>query len=242
MTETKPKSKAATIIALVRIGMLPLILFFYLSGGLFDVWFFYKFGKLIALILFIDVAIAEWVAGFLAKRRNQTFSDAGRMFTRIANKLLVLVGLVLVATDFKVITDNFYLTGLYFMPMPIAFAAFALVCALGRDLVINSLRFLAVQKGAKPTADKFGRATIIMQYIAISVLMFYAFTVAHHFFGLDNIDIAVQIYEFAAFFVFAIATALTIISAGVYLHQNRELFMTSKPKKDWGDDKKGETK
>jgi len=234
--KTPPQKKASSMtISLIRLAVLPCIIFFYLSGGIIGGWlFFAEFGKLIALILFIDVIAAEWLANILAKRRNESFTDASKIFTRIINKLVMLVGLVLVATDIGFLVDSFYPSGFSFLPMPAWLAVIALVCILGRDLVINSLRSMAAKMDVKLGISKFGKATIVLQRIAIALLMFYAFAAMHHFFGLGNVNVVVEIYEFTAVFVFVIATALGIISTGAYLYQSRELYIKSKPKKEWG--------
>jgi len=246
MSAAQPKITSATVVTIVRLAVLPLILVFYLSGMMFDVWFFAKLGKLIALVLFIAVAATSQLAGSVAQKKNQT-SDAGKIFARIANRLLMLVGLLLVVTDFRILTDvyhpsGFLFSGFYFLPMPIWFAVLVLLCALGRDIVISSMRLLATQKGIEIAPDKFGKGRSALLYTAIALLMFYAFASAFNFFELGNVSAVVQIYEFAAVFVFGIATAVCIISAVTYLYQNRELYAGIKEKKNWGENIKEEKK
>jgi len=230
-----------TMMAIARLVALPLIMFFYLSGVIFDVAFFAQIGKLVALILFLMAATSQ-LASAKAREKNQ-ITDAGKIASLISNRLLMLVGLILVVTDIGVLTDvynpsGFIFSGFYFLPMPIWFAVLVLFCAIGRDIVVSGVRLIAAQKGVKIASDKFGRGKNILQYVAISLLMFYAFADAHDFFGLGNTSAVLQIYEFAAVFVLGIATAVCVISSITYLYNNRELYVGSKEKKNWGENKK----
>jgi len=240
MNEPKPNiGKIAAIITIVRLAVLPLILLFYLSGAIIDVQFFAEYGKLIALILFVGVIVAGVIVRHFAKKHNKV-TDSLEEFARITNKLVMLVGLVLVATDFQIWTGWVPLAELLFLPMPSWFAAIVLIAAFGRDLIISSVRAFAIKKGIKPAADKFLMPRKIALYVAISLLMFYAFAAMHSFLGLGNVHVVVQIYEFAAVFTLVTATVLSIVAACVYLYQHRELFTGNKPKKDWGETPKKE--
>jgi len=231
----------STLITIVRLAVLPLILFFYLSGGMFDVWFFAKFGKFIALVLFVAAAATSQLSGYIARAQNQV-SDAGKMFGRIANRLLVIVGLLLVVTDFQILTEIYRPVGFYFLPMPVWLAVLAMFIALGRDIVIGCMRVFAVQKGVDVVPDKFGKAKNILLYTAISLLMFYAFADAFNFFDLGNISTVVQIYEFAAVFALSISTVVCAVSVATYLFNNRALYLGNKQKKDWDGNVKEEAK
>jgi len=231
-------SKSATIIALIRLAVLPLILFFYLAGWIIiQVSFFADYGKLIALILFVLVAVAEVLPNFIARKRDETITDAGKMWGRIATRLLMLVGLILVVTDFGTLAGGHRPAGLFFLPMDTWFVVLVLLCIFGRATVINSLQQMAARKGTKLAPDRFVRAIKVSQYIAIFLLMLYAFADMHHFFGLGDINTVVRIYAFAAVFALASAMVLSAVSACVSLRQNCELYAGSKPKKDWGETK-----
>lgn len=240
VTETaEPKTEAkpiiittATKITLSRIAILPVILFFYLCGGVGGIipgaTFLIRYGKLIALVLFVLAAATDWLDGYIARKYNQV-SDMGKMLDPIADKMLTLVGFILIAIDFDVITNGFQGDGF----LPVWFAVLALFVAFGRDYVINGLRFVAAEKGVSIAADKYGKAKSVFQYIAISMFMFYGFdaVINNVVFGLDTI---LTIYEFATLFALSIATVLSIVSAGNYLYQYRQLYLGNKTKKDWG--------
>ena len=228
----KEKITTATKITLSRIAILPIILFFYLSGTFINASFFVLYGRLIALILFVIAAATDWLDGYIARKHNQV-TDMGKMLDPIADKVLTLAGFLLIATDIELVS-SFRPSG-SFLPMPIWFAVLALFIAFGRDIIINGLRFVAAEKGVKIAADKFGKAKSVAQYVAISLLMFYGFASVNNFFGINPVGTIVSIYEFTSLFALALATILTLVSAGNYLYQYRELYLGKREKKDWGE-------
>jgi cardiolipin synthase len=73
---------APNIISFIRILMVPVVIYFYLSGQL-----------LIALILFIISAISDFFDGFLARKFNQT-TQLGAILDPFADRLFVISVLV----------------------------------------------------------------------------------------------------------------------------------------------------
>ena len=75
-------------ITLTRILMLPLIVFFYLAT-------FIPYGRLVAAILFVVACLTDFLDGYLARKNNQV-TTLGKFFDTIADKMLIMTGLLLV--------------------------------------------------------------------------------------------------------------------------------------------------
>ena len=217
----------ATKITFARIALIPIILFFYLSGDIIQIPFFYTYGRLIALVLFIIAAATDWLDGWVARKYNQV-SDMGKLLDPIADKMLTLLGFVLVVTDYAVVGALGVL--------PLWLAVIAIFVAIGRDFVVNALRQLGAEKGITIAADMAGKVKSVMQFIAIPLLMFYA----HDFVNSNSIlhvGIVLELYEYVCIFVLSAATLLSIYSGAHYLVKYRNVFgmekPAAKPKKTW---------
>jgi len=225
----------ATKITLVRISLLPFIMFFYLSGGIFAEPFFILNGKLIALILFVIAAATDWLDGWVARKFNQ-ISDMGKLLDPIADKMVTTLGFILIATDFDIVGDF----------LPVWFAVLAVFVAIGRDIIINALRLIAVEKKVTIAADASGKIKSVMQFIAIALFMFYAYDYVNMVLGSG---IVFDIYQYVCMFALALATALSIYSGAHYLIKYKEVFagkqtQDKKPRKTWeekvnGQERKG---
>lgn len=200
----------ATKITIARIAFLPLILFFYLSASFINEPFFILNGKLIALILFVVAATTDWLDGWVARKFNQ-ISDMGKFLDPIADKMLTTLGFILVATDFDVVGEL----------LPLWFAVLAVFVAVGRDIVINALRLIAVEKGVTIAADKSGKIKSAMQFVAISMLMFYAVDFVNGWLGLD---LVFDIFGYVTLFALSLATVLSVYSGGHYLVKYKDVF------------------
>ena len=78
-------------ITIIRICMLPLIIFFYLAS------FLGPWGKLVAFALFLIACVTDLLDGYIA-RKYHLVTDFGKFLDPIADKLLASTGLVLLIT------------------------------------------------------------------------------------------------------------------------------------------------
>jgi len=231
---TREKFTLATKITFARILVVPIIIFFYLCGGHWGLFpnssFLVRYGKLIALLLFGIAAISDTIDGYIARKYNQV-TDLGKMLDPIADKILTLAGFVLIVLDYDVIRySSFQGDGF----LPVWFAVIALFVALGRDYIINGLRFIAVEKDVTIAADKLGKAKSFIQYCAIGLFMIYAWDAVQPS-SLIGTGMFMEVYQFTALFALALATILTVVSAVNYMYQYRELYLGKREKKDWGE-------
>ena len=80
----------ALYLTLLRIMLIPVFVFFF--------YFPLDFGREIAAIIFAFASITDWLDGFLARRLGM-HTDLGAFLDPVADKLLVVFALVLVAVD-----------------------------------------------------------------------------------------------------------------------------------------------
>lgn len=176
--------------------------------------FFNNWGKLIAAILFVIAASSDWLDGFIARRCNMV-TNTGKLLDPVADKMLTVLGFVLVLGD--PVWRQFGLASTD--AFSFWFVATAVFIALGRDIIMNSLRFIAAEQGITMAADGMGKMKSITQYIAITMYMIFAF----------NQNPAVQFCEFESIWydifgwgcVFALtaATVLSVWSCCNYIGQ-----------------------
>ena len=136
------------ILSLLRIILVPvLVIAFYIP---FDK------GHLLAVIIFLLAAITDWLDGYLARRLNQS-SKLGAFLDPVADKLIVIVALVLLVSQPKV----FYIT------VP------ALIIIV-REIIVSGLRewMAEVGKRAHVAVSFIGKCKTTIQMIAIIVLLY----------------------------------------------------------------------
>lgn len=188
-------------ITMIRIFLLPVIVFFYLAN--FILW-----GKFIAVVLFIIAAVTDFIDGHLARKTGQV-SDLGKFLDTIADKLLITVALVLVICD-----------GTIMAPWG-AIIAIIIIC---REFIVTFLRQIAVNKGIVLAADKFGKYKALFQDIALPSFMLMAF------FGDIGLMASGfgEVYFIICYVLIAIATVMTVLSGINYFVKNWQVFKNDK--------------
>jgi CDP-diacylglycerol--glycerol-3-phosphate 3-phosphatidyltransferase len=189
-------------LSLLRIILIPIMMFFYLAD-------FVPYGKFIALFVFIVAAITDFLDGYIARKYN-LITDLGKFLDSIADKMLVTIALILLCCDGTTI--------------PVVFNSIALSIVVARDLVMNMLRQIGATKNVVISADKLGKYKAFVQYIAISVLFLYA--------GLNLIEgissVALTVVMWIGYGTLILSCVLAIISLISYLVKNRAVFKQEK--------------
>lgn len=198
-------------ITLTRILMLPLIVFFYLAT-------FIPYGRLVAAILFVVACLTDFLDGHLARKNNQV-TTLGKFFDSIADKMLIMTGLILI-TAVPVILGQ-----------PAAFPhELGIICAiviLAREFIISALRQLAASKGIVLAADMGGKIKATAQFVVVTLYMFLAFVETE--FLTSKVTDAIAIIRFILMIFLVATTILTIYTGASYLIRNRKVFI-DKPK------------
>ncbi len=151
--------------------------------------------NLIAAIVFILASATDYLDGHLARKWNQV-TDLGKFLDPIADKMLVN-------------------TMLIYLIIPVGGVGIPWFCValmVLRDLVVDTMRFVAASKGKVVAANIFGKMKTVFQMIAIPFVLLggWPFTYFDAGWGYGRICM-ILVY---------IATAMSIISGVIYVKQN----------------------
>lgn len=151
--------------------------------------------NLIAMIVFVIASATDYLDGHLARKWNQV-TTLGKFLDPIADKMLV----------------NTLLIYLIFPVGGVAIPWFCVAFMVLRDLVIDTMRFIAASKGKVVAANIFGKLKTVFQMVAIPFVLLggWPFTYFDSGWGYGRICL-ILIY---------IATAMSIISGVIYVKQN----------------------
>ena len=157
--------------------------------------------NLVGCIVFIIAAATDYLDGHLARKWNQV-TTLGKFLDPIADKMLVNSSLVILA-----VTMPFYMNAQILIPW------FCVVLMILRDLVVDTMRFVAASKGEVVAANIFGKMKTVFQMIALPLVFlngwpFSYFDASWHPLG-----------RVAMWFVY-LATAMSVISGVIYMIQN----------------------
>ncbi|NND64342.1 MAG: CDP-diacylglycerol--glycerol-3-phosphate 3-phosphatidyltransferase [Gammaproteobacteria bacterium] len=169
----------------LRIALIPLfVVMFYLDP-------FLVFARPGAAMLFFIAGITDWLDGYFARKLNKN-TKFGAFLDPVADKLLVVVALILLVSD----AENGWRT----------LMALCAVIIIGRELTISALRewMAEIGKRTKVKVTIIAKAKTTFQMIAI-VFMLYKNPMG----GLNMYVIG--------FILLAIATVLTVWSMWIYL-------------------------
>ncbi len=140
-------------ITLVRIILIPFIVFFYLSSS-----FLYS-GKLIAAGLFVLGILSDYLDGYLARKYNQ-ITLLGTFLDSIADKMFVIAGFALVVVDGTIASP---------------YGVIALIIVVSRELLVSALRQLGAGKNVIISADMWGKVKATVQFVALALFMVFSF-------------------------------------------------------------------
>ncbi|MDE6583133.1 MAG: CDP-alcohol phosphatidyltransferase family protein [Clostridia bacterium] len=198
-------------ITVARICLIPLVVFFYLAS-------FIPYGKLIATLIFIVACLTDFLDGKIARKYNMV-TNLGKFLDPIADKVLVMSGLILiVATP---ITAN----GGNVLPQPAIFPYYvgiiALIIILARDFIINAFRQIAATRNIVIAADIYGKIKTTFQMIMLVFYFVYAFIIEEFYYAIEGVPNVVL--SIIGYVLIVITLAMTIVSAWKYIANNRKV-------------------
>ncbi len=161
-------------------------------------------------VVFIVAAITDYLDGHIARKYNLV-SDFGKFLDPIADKLLND------GTMIFLLVPQAYALEQRRDPLMLTILLFCVVTMIGRDLVVDGLRLIAVRKNIVIAANKYGKLKTVFQMIAIPMLLLNDWPFSYfdgnwpQFLQISNI-------------FFYIATIMSVISGVIYLVQNRKVF------------------
>jgi CDP-diacylglycerol--glycerol-3-phosphate 3-phosphatidyltransferase len=154
---------------------------------------------LFLLTLFILASISDFLDGFIARKWNQE-SDIGRILDPIADKLLVIISLIILIISFE---DN-----------PIIF--FSSILIIFREILISGLREITKSSDLILNVTKLSKWKTAAQLASIILLFLNIFYYNNSY---DELIFPLWIYTFSYFIgnlLILIASLLSILSAYRY--------------------------
>ena len=168
------------ILTLLRIALIPIVFLVF--------WLPFNWAKPASAILFTVAALTDWFDGYFARRLEQ-HSSFGEFMDPVADKLMVIVALILI------VSSNPSLE----MSIPVTII-------IGREIAISALREWMAELGKRAAVNvsMLGKVKTTFQMFAIAFLLY-----EHLLFG-QNIYLL-------GFVLLQIAAVLTIVSMMIYI-------------------------
>lgn len=137
----------ANLVTCSRVFLVPVVVLVYYSSM--------PYANLYAAALFTIASLSDWLDGYLARRLNQT-SDFGAFLDPVADKLLVVVALVLLSAQY---------TSLWFV-LPVALI-------IAREIFVSALRewMASCNQRDLVAVGYIGKVKTTIQMIAIIILI-----------------------------------------------------------------------
>lgn len=165
----------------------------------------------VALGIFVVASLTDFLDGYIARKYNMV-TDLGKFLDPIADKVLVLAGLiVLIADPYE--TNVFGRIGI----IGIIYGGVGVSIIMAREMVVSSLRMMAAKKGIVLAAEMTGKVKTFFTDVTIIVLLLAG----------DLLNFAPDVgvvFDYVGLACFGISVLLTIISGCSYLIKNKEVF------------------
>lgn len=144
--------------------------------------------SLVAAAVFVVAAFTDFLDGYLARRSGQV-TTLGRLLDPIADKLLVLSGLILLIQAERV-------------------AAWIAIVIIAREVAVTGIRALAAMEGLTISVEASGKLKMIAQVVAILLLLLEGAI------SIPGVDL-----HWLGTTVLYLAMVLTLVSGGQYIMQ-----------------------
>ena len=163
---------------------------------------------LISALVFIIASATDALDGYLARSRNEV-TDLGKFLDPIADKMLVNSSLIFFAIAWE------------FNPGALQIPAFCVILMVLRDLVVDTMRFVAASKGKVVAANIFGKLKTVFQMVAVPLIMLNGWPFSYF-------DASWNPYCRIATILIYIATLMSLISGVIYVVVNRHVLKEDK--------------
>jgi len=193
-------------ITLIRILLLPFIVFFYMSYS------FISCGKIIASVLFLIAVLTDFLDGYFARKLNQV-TTLGKFLDSIADKLLVISVLVLLVADGTIMAP---------------YGAISAIIIIFRELMVSALRQLAASKNVIVAADMWGKIKANFQFFGMLFFMILSYFITNPVLS-NTAFLVIQIICYA---LLALTVLSTVLSGIHYVVKNKQIFAEPKTQED----------
>lgn len=154
---------------------------------------------LVAGIVFAIASFTDFLDGYLA-RKYHLVTDFGKFMDPLADKCLTTAALIYMVTD-----------GLC--------SPVVLCIVLFREFAVAGVRMIAAESGTVIAANMWGKVKTVLQML--TVIYYYIFP-----FFMSSTDI--MVFSMITQVLCWLIAAVTLLSGGIYLWQNRTCFMQAK--------------
>lgn len=161
----------------------------------------------------------DFLDGHIARKRGLV-TDLGKFFDSIADKVLIMTGMVLII--------SVPLRGAVAAAQPIILTSICMIIMLAREFIISALRQIAAAKGKVLAAEKSGKIKAAVQDVTISLYMLYAAFVADTELLIGASNTANAVINIILLVLLVTSTLLTITSGIGYLVRNKGVFVEKK--------------
>lgn len=176
------------------------------------VWLMYcdwRWAASLAFWIFIATAVGDWLDGYLARRQNLV-SNFGKFMDALTDKILIL-GLMVAFVSLPQYNSRFFLV--------------MVLLTICREFLVSGMRMVAATKGVVVAAERGGKAKTLFQLIAVGFLLFVPMleTDIAPFLTFPVSEYATFLHK-TGYWLFAIATSLTVTSGISYLRKYQQVF------------------
>ena len=164
-----------------------------------------------ALILFVAASLTDMIDGKMARKYNM-ITDLGKFLDPIADKVLVLSGLIALISD-PYETNVFAQIG----TIGVIYGGVGVAIIMAREMVVSSLRMMAAKKGIVLAAEMTGKVKTFFTDVTIIILLLTG----------DLLNFAPSvgvIFDYIGLACFGISVLLTVYSGISYLIKDKEVF------------------
>ena len=165
----------------------------------------------ISLGIFAIASITDFFDGYIARKYNMV-TDLGKFLDPIADKVLVLTGLIVLLADPNS-TNVFTQIGSWGLIL----GGVGVSVIMAREMTVSSLRMMAAKKGIVLAAEKIGKVKTFFTDVTIIVLL----CTGDMLVLLPSVG---KILDYVGLVCFGISVILTVISGISYLVKNKEVF------------------
>ena len=155
--------------------------------------------SLVAGIIFAVASVTDFLDGYIA-RKNHLVTDFGKFMDPLADKCLTTAAFIYMVTDH--------------VCSPVVLAVI-----LFREFAVAGVRMLAAETGTVIAANMWGKVKTVLQML--TVLYYYFAAALANPTDIMAVGLITQILCW-------LCGAATVLSGGIYLWQNRKLFMQAK--------------
>ena len=186
------KLNIANSLTLLRIALTPVFIIF--------LFYDHSYAKLWALMVFLVASITDALDGYFARKHDQV-TEQGRFLDPLADKILILSGLISFAV-LEIIP--FWMVGLIIF----------------RDLFITGLRVVMNNKGFQMITSNIAKAKTSFQVVIIVTILLYLGSARLPFdWSADYIQL-IREYELI-YYLTLLITVFTVFTGIAYIYDNR---------------------